>query len=152
VQHRLKERAKEINELLGQKAFFYVCGDAANMAREVNAVLAQIIASERGIPEAKAEEIVKQMRSSNQYQVRFVPVSSFYLRVLLTPRRRRTCGRKDNPVLSISHLRRSGVLLAYDHNQYARDMGWLAGWYWRWGLGISYLHFRFASSGCIYWE
>ncbi|KAL1838262.1 hypothetical protein VTJ49DRAFT_2855 [Mycothermus thermophilus] len=68
VQHRLKERAKEINELLEQKAYFYVCGDAANMAREVNAVLAQIIASERGIPEAKAEEIVKQMRSSNQYQ------------------------------------------------------------------------------------
>jgi NADPH-ferrihemoprotein reductase len=71
VQHRLKERAKEVNQLLEQKAYFYVCGDAANMAREVNAVLAQIIASERGIPEAKAEEIVKQMRASNQYQVRF---------------------------------------------------------------------------------
>ncbi|GAB1318969.1 NADPH--cytochrome P450 reductase [Madurella fahalii] len=68
VQHRLKERAKEINELLEQKAYFYVCGDAANMAREVNAVLAQILASERGIPEAKAEEIVKQMRAANQYQ------------------------------------------------------------------------------------
>ncbi|KAK4107031.1 hypothetical protein N656DRAFT_803022 [Canariomyces notabilis] len=68
VQHRLKERAKEVNQLLEQKAYFYVCGDAANMAREVNAVLAQIIASERGIPEAKAEEIVKQMRASNQYQ------------------------------------------------------------------------------------
>ncbi|KAK4146773.1 uncharacterized protein C8A04DRAFT_25341 [Dichotomopilus funicola] len=68
VQHRLQERAKEINELLQQKAYFYVCGDAANMAREVNTVLSQIISGERGIPEAKAEEIVKQMRAANQYQ------------------------------------------------------------------------------------
>ena len=69
VQHRLKERSKEINALLDQKAFFYVCGDAANMAREVNATLAQILADERGISKSKAEEIVKQMRASNQYQV-----------------------------------------------------------------------------------
>ncbi|KAK3318524.1 NADPH-cytochrome P450 reductase [Apodospora peruviana] len=68
VQHRLKERAKEINELLEKKAYFYVCGDAANMAREVNNVLAQILAEQRGIPEAKAEEIVKNMRAANQYQ------------------------------------------------------------------------------------
>jgi NADPH-ferrihemoprotein reductase len=69
VQHRLQEHAKEVNELLLQKAYFYVCGDAANMAREVNTVLAKIIAEQRGIPEAKAEEIVKSMRSANQYQV-----------------------------------------------------------------------------------
>ncbi|KAJ2892773.1 putative nadph-cytochrome p450 reductase protein [Zalerion maritima] len=68
VQHRLRERAKEVNELLQKKAYFYVCGDAANMAREVNAVLAQILSEERGIPETKAEEIVKNMRASNQYQ------------------------------------------------------------------------------------
>jgi NADPH-ferrihemoprotein reductase len=67
----LQEQAKEINELLQQKAYFYVCGDAANMAREVNQVLVKIIAEQRGIPEAKAEEIVKSMRSANQYQVRF---------------------------------------------------------------------------------
>lgn len=38
------------------------------MAREVNAALAKIMAAERGISEAKAEEIVKQMRAANQYQ------------------------------------------------------------------------------------
>ena len=70
VQHKLKERAKEVNELLLKKAYFYVCGDAANMAREVNTLLAQILAEERGISEAKAEEIVKNMRAANQYQVR----------------------------------------------------------------------------------
>lgn len=70
VQHLLKERSKEINDLLEKKAYIYVCGDAANMAREVNTVLAQIIAEQRNIPETKAEEIVKNMRSANQYQVR----------------------------------------------------------------------------------
>lgn len=69
VQHRLKEKAQEINELLQQKAYIYVCGDAANMAREVNTVLGQIIAEQRGVPESKGEEIVKNMRAANQYQV-----------------------------------------------------------------------------------
>ena len=73
VQHRLKEYAKEVNALLEKKAYFYVCGDAANMAREVNTVLAQILSTERNIPETKAEEMVKQMRASNQYQVRPQP-------------------------------------------------------------------------------
>ncbi|KAF4857147.1 NADPH--cytochrome P450 reductase [Colletotrichum siamense] len=68
VQHRLKERAEEINHLLEKKAYFYVCGDAANMAREVNTVLGQILSEQRGISEAKAEEIVKNMRAANQYQ------------------------------------------------------------------------------------
>lgn len=68
VQHLLKQQGKEINELLEKKAYFYVCGDAANMAREVNTVLAQIISEHRGVSEAKAEEIVKNMRAANQYQ------------------------------------------------------------------------------------
>ncbi|KAF1985067.1 hypothetical protein K402DRAFT_405535 [Aulographum hederae CBS 113979] len=68
VQHKLKESAAEIDKLLQQKAYFYVCGDAANMAREVNTLLAQVIAEQRGVPESKGEEIVKSMRASNQYQ------------------------------------------------------------------------------------
>jgi NADPH-ferrihemoprotein reductase len=50
------------------------------MAREVNTVLAKIMAEQRGIPEAKAEEIVKSMRSANQYQVRLsinFPLTTF---------------------------------------------------------------------------
>jgi hypothetical protein len=69
VQDRLREKAKEVNELLQQKAYFYVCGDAANMAREVNTTLAHILAEQRGISETKAEDIVKNMRAANQYQV-----------------------------------------------------------------------------------
>lgn len=63
------ERSKEVSELISQKGYFYVCGDAANMAREVHTVLAQILAEGRGVSEAKGEEIVKNMRSANQYQV-----------------------------------------------------------------------------------
>ncbi|KAJ5813139.1 hypothetical protein N7447_010162 [Penicillium robsamsonii] len=68
VQHRLKENAELVSELLKQKANFYVCGDAANMAREVNLVLGHIIADQRGLPAEKGEEMVKHMRSSGSYQ------------------------------------------------------------------------------------
>ena len=68
VQHLLKENGKLVNELLTKKANFYVCGDAAHMAREVNEVLGQIISQERGVDEKKAEQTVKSMRSSGVYQ------------------------------------------------------------------------------------
>jgi hypothetical protein len=95
VQHRLKEHAKEVNELLQQKAYFYVCGDAANMAREVNSTLSKIISEQRSIPEAKAEEVVKSMRAANQYQVNpdpNPPASSQRKQTDTLPRR--TCGRR----------------------------------------------------------
>lgn len=68
VQHRLRENAALVNELLQQKANIYVCGDAAHMAREVNVVLGQIIAEQRGLSPEKGEDIVKHMRSSGTYQ------------------------------------------------------------------------------------
>lgn len=101
VQHLLKQQGKIINDLLEQKAYFYVCGDAANMAREVNAVLVQIIAEYRGKTEAKAEEIVKNMRAANQYQVRFFSFIFFSLpssRVTNTVYRR-TFGHKHVQVI-----------------------------------------------------
>jgi len=64
----MEEWAEELNKLLEQKAYFYVCGDAANMAREVNTLLGKIIAKHRNVSETKGEEIVKAMRASNQYQ------------------------------------------------------------------------------------
>lgn len=68
VQHRLQEQAALVNQLLEQKANFYVCGDASNMAREVSVVLGKIIAEQRGLSAEKGEEVVKAMRSSGQYQ------------------------------------------------------------------------------------
>ena len=68
VQHLLRENGKLVNDLLLQKSNFYVCGDASHMAREVNEVLAEVIAKERGCDKAKAEQTVKGMRSSGVYQ------------------------------------------------------------------------------------
>lgn len=68
VQHRLEENAKLVNTLLKQGAFFYVCGDAMRMARDVQTTLIKIISQERGISLIKAEEIVKNMRTQNLYQ------------------------------------------------------------------------------------
>lgn len=69
VQHRLDENAELVNKLLvNDKANFYVCGDAANMAREVSMKLAKIISQQRTVSMEKAEDTVRGMRSSNQYQ------------------------------------------------------------------------------------
>jgi NADPH-ferrihemoprotein reductase len=68
VQHRIKERAEEVNKLLEQKAYFYVCGDAAYMARDVSDAISTIISEQRGVTKQKGEEIVKGMRAANQYQ------------------------------------------------------------------------------------
>ncbi len=68
VQHRLDENSALVNKLLEEKAVFYVCGDAARMAREVSDKLVKIISEGRSISLQKAEDVVKTMRSNNQYQ------------------------------------------------------------------------------------
>lgn len=62
------------------------------MAREVNTVLGQIIAEQRGVPESKGEEIVKNMRAANQYQVRLSNASKHIRRVIANKPNRRMSG------------------------------------------------------------
>lgn len=68
VQHRMKEYSKEINEVLANGGFFYICGDASKMARDVNAALVEIISTERNMSEDAAAEVVKGLKTSNRYQ------------------------------------------------------------------------------------
>ncbi|RSL46585.1 hypothetical protein CEP54_013788 [Fusarium duplospermum] len=68
VQHRLKERAAEVNELLEKAASIYVCGDAANMALAVKDVLAEVVSEQRSISKEMAENILQAMRASRKYQ------------------------------------------------------------------------------------
>lgn len=68
VQNKINDRAKEINELLQDGAFIYVCGDASRMARDVQATFAKVISQERGISIEKATELVKSMKIQNRYQ------------------------------------------------------------------------------------
>lgn len=76
MQHKLQEHAEGVEKLLNQGGYFYVCGDAAHMARAVQAQLVKIIAERRDISEPEAAEIVASMRSSSQYQVRKTPIQS----------------------------------------------------------------------------
>lgn len=69
VQDRLLEYAETVNEILELSGHFYVCGDAANMARAVVAALRRILAQQRAISESAADDLIKQMRLSSMYQV-----------------------------------------------------------------------------------
>ncbi|KAL2826565.1 hypothetical protein BJY01DRAFT_241325 [Aspergillus pseudoustus] len=68
VQDRLLEYAAEVNIILAAGGHFYICGDAAHMARAVNDSLAEIIAAQRGVELSEAQGALKKMRSSRQYQ------------------------------------------------------------------------------------
>lgn len=68
VQDRMRENSKLINDLLVKGAYFYVCGDASRMAREVQVTLVEIISKERGIDTDEAERLVKKMKSRNLFQ------------------------------------------------------------------------------------
>ncbi|QPG72800.1 hypothetical protein FOA43_000102 [Brettanomyces nanus] len=68
VQHKMRENSKKIAELLDQGAFFYVCGDASGMARDVQKALIDIMVKEKEILEDDAIEMVKQLKIQNRYQ------------------------------------------------------------------------------------
>lgn len=76
VQHRLREKGTVIDEFLQANASFYVCGDAATMAKDVNNTLISILANQRGVSQKEAAALIKKMRESNRYQVRYYPCIS----------------------------------------------------------------------------
>jgi sulfite reductase alpha subunit-like flavoprotein len=70
VQHKLQEHSEEVEVLLSKGGYFYVCGDAVHMARDVHMQLVKIVAEKRNISALEAAQVITSMRSSNQYQVR----------------------------------------------------------------------------------
>ncbi|VEU21324.1 DEKNAAC102340 [Brettanomyces naardenensis] len=68
VQHKMLEHKKELADLLDKGAFFYVCGDASKMARDVQKALIKVVAQEKKVPEDDAAEMVKQLKIQNRYQ------------------------------------------------------------------------------------
>ena len=68
VQHRLLEHAKEVFDWLELGGAFYVCGDAARMAKDVDAALHQVIQTAAGKSAKQAAEYVKAMSASKRYQ------------------------------------------------------------------------------------
>jgi len=68
VQHRMLEKSREIYAWLEEGAHFYVCGDAARMAKDVDVALHQIVEREGAkTPEATAEYI-EAMKKGKRYK------------------------------------------------------------------------------------
>jgi sulfite reductase (NADPH) flavoprotein alpha-component len=68
VQHRMQEHGKELWDWLQEGAHFYVCGDAAHMAKDVDAMLHEICRVHGGMDVEAAEVYIKQLKSEKRYQ------------------------------------------------------------------------------------
>lgn len=67
VQHRLLENSQEVYNWLERGAYFYVCGDAQRMAKDVDAALLSIIQKERNCDIEVSKKMVKQLRNEKRY-------------------------------------------------------------------------------------
>jgi sulfite reductase (NADPH) flavoprotein alpha-component len=68
VQHRMMEQARDIYAWMKEGAFFYVCGDASRMAKDVHQALIDIYAQEGAMGRDAAETEVKELQKSKRYQ------------------------------------------------------------------------------------
>jgi len=68
VQHRMLENSREIYAWLEEGAHFYVCGDAARMAKDVDVALHQIVEREGSKTPEAAAEYVEAMKKAKRYK------------------------------------------------------------------------------------
>lgn len=68
VQDKMRENAAELWLWLKGGAYFYVCGDAKAMAKDVDAALHEIVAQHGGMTPEQAVEYVKQLKKEKRYQ------------------------------------------------------------------------------------
>ncbi len=68
VQDRMRQAAPELWNWLEAGAHFYVCGDAKRMAKDVDAALHEVIATEGGKSPEQAAEYVAQLKKDKRYQ------------------------------------------------------------------------------------
>ena len=68
VQDKMRESAVEFWAWLREGAYFYVCGDAKHMAKDVDAALHEIVATQGGMTAEQAVEYVKQLKKQKRYQ------------------------------------------------------------------------------------
>lgn len=67
VQHQMIKNKKELWKWISEGAYLYVCGDANEMAKEVDAALLTIVKEEGSLPEAEALAFLKKMRLEKRY-------------------------------------------------------------------------------------
>ncbi|MEY4940811.1 MAG: hypothetical protein RIQ93_2546 [Verrucomicrobiota bacterium] len=68
VQDRMRENGAELWAWLRSGAYFYVCGDAKRMAKDVDVALHEIVAQHGGMAQEQAAEFVKQLKKDKRYQ------------------------------------------------------------------------------------
>jgi sulfite reductase (NADPH) flavoprotein alpha-component len=68
VQDKMRESSKELWNWLNKGAYFYVCGDAKKMAKDVDQALHEIIAKEGSLSPEEAILFVKQLKKDRRYQ------------------------------------------------------------------------------------
>lgn len=68
VQHRMREHARELWEWLERGAHVYVCGDARQMAKDVDAALHEVVQSAGGRTKDQAAEYVQRLKTDKRYQ------------------------------------------------------------------------------------
>lgn len=69
VQHRLRERGRDVYEWLEDGAWLYVCGDAAQMAPDVHTALVELISEHGGFDADGAEEYLAELRRDRRYRL-----------------------------------------------------------------------------------
>lgn len=68
VQDRMRENAAELWTWIQAGGYFFVCGDAKRMAKDVDVALHEIVAQQGGMDSLAAAEYVKHMKKEKRYQ------------------------------------------------------------------------------------
>ena len=68
VQDRMRENGAEIFKWLEAGGYFYVCGDASRMAKDVDAALHEVIAQHGNLSADQATQYVEELKKSNRYE------------------------------------------------------------------------------------
>jgi sulfite reductase (NADPH) flavoprotein alpha-component len=68
VQDRMRQNAAELWRWLQAGAYFFVCGDAKRMAKDVDAALHEIAVTQGGLTPAMAADYVKSLKQEKRYQ------------------------------------------------------------------------------------
>ncbi|MEM6376195.1 MAG: sulfite reductase flavoprotein subunit alpha [Pseudomonadota bacterium] len=67
VQHRMIENGKALYAALEEGGYFFVCGDATRMAKDVDAALHKVVADQGGLSEDAAIEYVNALKKHKRY-------------------------------------------------------------------------------------
>lgn len=68
VQHKMLARGKELWKWLEEGAYLYVCGDASEMAKDVDKALHQVVETEGNKTSSEAKAYIKNLKQLNRYQ------------------------------------------------------------------------------------